>query len=75
LSSSTSLTNGELVREVSRRKSSLAGPFIGLVGGVEKIIYGDRLPDDEARQQLFDAAVELVEGARSAGTAASMARR
>jgi hypothetical protein len=33
LSSSTSLTNGELVREVSRRKSSLAGPFIGLVIG------------------------------------------
>ena len=75
LSSSTSLTNGELVRQVGRRKSSLAGTFTGLVSGVENIIYGDRLPDDAARQQLFDAATELVEGARSAASVAPPGRR
>ncbi len=75
LSSSTSLTNGELVRQVNQRKSNLAGPFSGLVGGVERIIYGDRLPDDAARQQLFDAATALVEGARSAGSVTPVVRR
>lgn len=75
LSSSTSLTNGELVRQIGRRKSSLAGTFTGLVNGIEKIIYGDRLPDDAARQQLLDAATELVEDARSAASVAPVGRR
>jgi hypothetical protein len=75
LSSSTSLTNGELVRQVGQRKSSLAGTFTGLVTGVEKIIYGDRLPDDEARQQMLDTATALVEDARSAGPAVPVGRR
>jgi hypothetical protein len=64
LSSSATLTNGELVRQVGERQRGLAGPFSGLVNAIETIIYGDRLPDDEARQRLLASAHDLVERAR-----------
>ncbi len=68
LSSSTSLTNGERVRQVGERQSGLAGPFTGLVNAIDKIIYGDRLPDDEARQRLLASAHELIERTRVTST-------
>ena len=71
LSSSASLTNGELVRQVGQRQLGLAGPFTGLVNMIDKILYGDRLPDDESRQRLLVSAHELIEGARAASTAPS----
>ncbi len=70
LSSSSSLTNGELGRQIGQRQSGLAGSFTSLVNGIEKIIYGDRLPDDEARQRLIVTAGELIEHARGGSTAA-----
>lgn len=69
LSSSESLTNGELVRQVDQRQSRLAGPFSSLVNGIETIIYGDRLPDDETRRRIFETADELVK--RAGGSAAT----
>lgn len=71
LSSNSSLTNGELVRQIGQRQGGLAGSFTSLVNGIEKIIYGDRLPDDEARQRLLVTAGELIERARDGSTAAS----
>ena len=71
LSSSTSLTNGELVRQIGERQSVLAGSFNSLVNGIEKIIYGDRLPDDDTRQRLVDSAGELIESARGRTPATS----
>lgn len=65
LSASSSLTNGELSKQVSRHKSDLLAVFNGLVAGVEKILYGDRLPDEEARRRLLDAAKTLVEAAHA----------
>ena len=66
LSSSASFTNGELARQIGQRKSDLARPFTHLVFEIEKIIYGDRLPDEDARQRLVDSAGELIESARGA---------
>ena len=64
LSSSSSFTNGERARQIGQRKSDLARPFTRLVTGIEKIIYGDRLPDEDGRQRLIDSAGELLESAR-----------
>ena len=69
LSSSPSFTNGERARQIGQRKSDLARPFARLVTGIEKIIYGDRLPDEDGRQRLIDSAGELIESARG-GTSA-----
>lgn len=74
LSASSSLTNGELSRQVSRHKNDLLAVFTGLVTGVEKILYGDRLPDDESRRRLLDAAKTLVEAAH-AGSPPPMGKR
>ena len=71
LSASSSLTNGELVRQIGQRQSSLAGSFTSLVNAIENVIYGDRLPDDEARQRLLVTAAELVERTRGGPTRAS----
>jgi hypothetical protein len=71
LSSSESLTNGELVRQVAERRSVLAASFTSLVLAIEKILYGDRPPDDATRQRLVAAATALVEHARSGSAAAS----
>jgi hypothetical protein len=71
LSSSSSVTNGELARQIGQRKSDLAWPFTRLVTGIEKIIYGDRLPDEETRQRLIDSAGELIESARGGTSAVS----
>jgi hypothetical protein len=64
LSSNASLTNGELVRQIGQRQTTLGDPFAGLVNAIEKVIYGDRLPDDEARQWLLASAHALIERAR-----------
>lgn len=71
LSSSASFTNGELARQIGQRKSDLARPFTRLVIGIEKIIYGDRLPDEDTRQRLIDSAGALVESARGGTPAVS----
>jgi len=71
LSASASLTNGELVRQIGQRQSSLAGSFTSLVNAIENVIYGDRLPDDEVRQRLLVTAAELVERTRGGPTRAS----
>jgi len=59
---------------VSRHKNDLLAVFTGLVTGVEKILYGDRLPDDESRRRLLDAAKTLVEAAH-AGNPPPMGKR
>lgn len=64
LSASSSLTNGELVRQLGQRSRGIAGTFSDLVHGIETVIYGDRLPDDESRQRLTENARELVDLAR-----------
>ena len=64
LSSGSSFTNGELTRQIGERNADLARPFTRLVTGIEKIIYGDRLPDEDGRQRLIDSAGELIESAR-----------
>jgi len=71
LSSSSSFTNGELARQIGERKRDLARPFTRLVTGIEKIIYGDRLPDEGSRQRLIDSAGELIESARRGTSSAS----
>jgi hypothetical protein len=71
LSASSSLTNGELIRQIGRRQSGVAGSFTSLVNAIENIIYGDRVPDDEARQRLVVTAAELIERARGGSTTAS----
>jgi len=71
LSSGSSLTNGELVRQIGQRQSDLAGSFTSLVNRIENIIYGDRLPNEEARQRLIVSAGELIERARGGSTAVS----
>ena len=71
LSSSSSLTNGELVRQIGQRQTALSDPFTGLVNAIEKVIYGDRLPDDEARQRLLASAHALIERAGDGPTPAS----
>lgn len=71
LSSTSSLTNGELVRQIGQRQAALGRPFTGLVTAIEKVIYGDRLPDDEARQRLLASAHELLERAGVESTASS----
>ena len=71
LSSSSGFTNGELARQIGQRKSDLTRPFTHLVGEIEKIIYGDRLPDEDARQRLMDGAAKLIESARGATPAVS----
>ena len=71
LSASSSLTNGELVGQIGQRHSGLAGPFASLVNAIEKVIYGDRLPDDEARQRLLVTAAALIERTRDGPTTAS----
>lgn len=63
LSFSSSLTNGELVRQIGQRQDAVARPFASLINGIETIIYGDRPPDDETRQRLIDCAGELIERA------------
>jgi len=75
LSSGSSRTNGELIRQIGQRRNDLADSFTRLVNGIERIIYGDRSPDDETRQGLIDTAAELVERARSAPTATSASAR
>lgn len=75
LSASASLTNGELVRQVGQSRREVAGAFTGLVTGIEKVIYGDRLPDDDVRRQLFDTARELTEGARTGASTGPAGRR
>lgn len=75
LSSSSSLTNGELIKQIGQRQSAVVRSFASLVNGIEKIIYGDRPPDDETRQRLIDSAGELIERAhRSSPTAAGQSR-
>lgn len=64
LSSSSSLTNGELVRQIGQRQDSVARSFSSLISGIERIIYGDRSADDETRQRLIDSAGALIEQAR-----------
>jgi hypothetical protein len=71
LSSGASFTNGELASQIGQRKSDLARPFTRLVIGIEKIIYGDRLPDEDTRQRLIDSAGELMESARGGTSAVS----
>ena len=71
LSASSSFTNGELARQIGERKRDLARPFTRLVTGIEKIIYGDRLPDEDSRQRLIDSAGELIESARGGTPAVS----
>ena len=73
LSASSSLTNGELVRQIGQRHSDLAGSFASLVNAIENVIYGDRLPDDAARQRLVLTAAELI--ARTRGGSATASRR
>ena len=75
LSSSSSVTNGELARQIGQRKSDLARPFTRLVIGIEKIIYGDRLPDEDTRQRLIDSAGELIESAGGGASAVSGSTR
>jgi hypothetical protein len=70
LSSTSSLTNGELVRQLAQQQTALSDPFAGLVQAIEKVIYGDRLPDDAATQRLVASAHELIERARVESTAA-----
>ena len=71
LSASSSLTNGELVSQVGQRQSGLAGSFTSLVNAIENIIYGDRLPDDEARERLLVTAAELIARTRGGPTTVS----
>ncbi|GMQ96235.1 MAG: hypothetical protein BMS9Abin14_764 [Gammaproteobacteria bacterium] len=71
LSASSSFTNGELVRQIGQRHSDLAGSFTSLVKAIENVIYGDRLPDEEARQRLLVTAAELIERSRGGPTTAS----
>lgn len=68
LSASSSLTNGELITQLGQRHSHVAGSFTDLVNGIERVIYGDRLPDDESRQRLVASAHALVELARGGAT-------
>lgn len=75
LSSSSSLTNGELVRQIGQRRSALVDSFSGLVNGVETILYGDLPADDETRHRLIATARALVEDARRASTAAPVSSR
>jgi hypothetical protein len=75
LSSSSSLTNGELVRQIGQRRSALAGSFTSLVRNIEKIIYGDRQPDDETREQLVATARELMDSTHHGPAAASEGSR
>jgi len=71
LSSTSSLTNGELVGQIGRRQTALGDPFSGLVGAIEQVIYGDRDPDDDARQRLLASAHALLARADAEPTAAS----
>ena len=71
LTSSSSLTNGELVRQIRQSRSVLADSFTGLVNGIEKILYGDLPPDEETRKELLAAASALIEDARRGPTTAS----
>ena len=71
LSSTSSLTNGELVGQIGRRQTALGDPFAGLVGAIEQVIYGDRDPDDDARQRLLASAHALLARADAEPTAAS----
>ena len=71
LSSKASLTNGELVRQIGQRQSGLAGSFTSFVNAIETVIYGDRLPDDEARKRLLVTAAELIERTGGGPTTAS----
>ena len=71
LASTSSFTNGELVRQIGRRQSALSDPFAGLVGAVEQVIYGDRDADDEARQRLLASARALLARAGAEPTAAA----
>jgi len=70
LASTSSFTNGELVRQIGRRQSALSDPFAGLVGAVEQVIYGDRDADDDARQRLLASARALLARAGAEPTAA-----
>jgi hypothetical protein len=75
LSSSSSLTNGELVRQIGQRRGGLAESFAGLVSGIEMILYGDRPPDNDTRQRLLATAKELIESAdRGPATASASSR-
>ena len=71
VSASSSLTNGELVRQINQRQTGLSASFTSLVNGTEKVIYGDRLPDDASRQRLLATARKLIARARGASTVAS----
>ena len=71
VSASSSLTNGELVRQINQRQTGLSASFTSLVNGTEKVIYGDRLPDDASQQKLLATARKLVARARGASTVAS----
>lgn len=71
LASTSSFTNGELVRQIGRRQSALGDPFAGLVGAIEQIIYGDRDADDDARRRLLASAHALLARADDHQTAAS----
>lgn len=75
LSSSSSLTNGELVRQLGKQQRGIAGAFTDLVDGIEKVIYGDRLPDDESRQRLITTAREVIELARGSSSVAPQESR
>ncbi len=70
LSASSSLTNGERVKQVGQRRSDLAGSFASLVNAIESVIYGDRLPGDEASQRLVVTASELIARTRGGPTTA-----
>jgi len=60
MSSSSSLTNGERVRQLAQRQGGIADSFEELVYSIEKVIYGDRDADDEVRRGLLESARQLV---------------
>jgi len=70
LSRSESLTNGELVRQVQENQSAIGPPFAALLGAIETIVYGDRVPDEESRRRLIASTDALLartrEGSRGA---------
>ena len=60
LSSNSSLTNGERVEQMAERHGELAGRFSDIVRAIEEVVYGDRLPGEEARAWLLASAGELI---------------
>lgn len=61
ISASSSLTNGERVKQLTQCERGIGAAFAELVDRIEKVIYGDRPADEEARRRLVAQARELVE--------------